>query len=1495
MLKHVGVRGRLLLAFLSISAFAVLAAAAGVYSFLKIGEALGGITRDRVPAAVALLQLAAGSERVVATSPALVAVRSKVEHEAVLARIGNEAERLSELLRELRDSSMQAGALEQLAVLVDGLRRNLETLGGLVSARLELSERKSGSLQKLADTNAAVQRLLGPAAKLLDAKRAQLEQTIAAGDPSLLSGARAVREAREVTRFLPQQRAHAEALAINDGLLRTASASKEADLALLAPPLYQSLQALRQLASDFERPLGPPLRLLVEELAGLIDGPNSILAIQQAEFDRIANAQRLIAENVQLSRALTSSIAGLVEGAKLAIAEADRHAVSVQRFGMGVLAAIVALSLVSSGLIVWLYVDRNLLARLTALSDSMLAIARGDVQAPIPTGGRDEIARMAEALTVFRNTAVEVEEKNLRTVAEARQRLVDAIESISEGFALYDAEDRLILCNRPYREVLYPGLADPIVPGAPFERLIRDAAQRGLIEDAKGRVEQWVAERLARHRQPGEAFVQHRSGDRWMRVSERRTTEGGTVAVFSDITELKRVEKALSDARARLTHLLATSPAVLYSFEATGDNASTFISDNIRDLLGYEPEEYLSAPSFWTDHVHPDDLPGLLLEFPRLFSHGRLGLEYRFRRQDGTYRWMSDELRLILGPDGEPFEVVGSWSDISERKQAELALHRQTAVVELLQAVATAANEAATINEALELCLHQFCAHTGCPVGHARVLAEDGTGDLVPATIWHINCPERYTAFREATERMRFAPGVGLPGRVLASGKPACIDDITRDPDFPRVQAASDAGISAGYAFPVKVGGEVVAVLEFYAGKALKLDEALLNTMAYVGAQLGRVVERTRAEEALRAGLERYDLAMQGSNEALWDWDAASGIIYISPRFKEFLGLPAEISGITPAEWETLVHPDDLGVHRQAMMAHLRGAAQFFQVECRVRRTDGSHIWIQNRGVGLRDASGRVYRMAGSFGDISARKRAELELRQAKEQAEVASRAKSDFLANMSHELRTPLNAIIGYSELLLEEAEELGQHELMPDLEKILGSAKHLLGLINDILDLSKIEAGKMDVFIEEFDVGAMLAGVRATIEPLTAKNDNRLEVRCASNLGVMRSDQVKVRQILFNLLSNAAKFTKAGRITLEARRLAGEGGDRLEFAATDTGIGMTPEQIGRLFQAFSQADASTTRTYGGTGLGLAITRHFCRMLGGDVTVASKPGKGSTFTISLPVAVGQSGEERREPADGHTRATVLVIDDKRATHELLERELGARGYRVVHAPGGVEGLRLASEIRPDAITLDVIMPEMDGWAVLRALKANPALRDIPVILVTILGEREMGYALGAADYLTKPVDAEALARALSRYGEGCDRPEVLVVDDDPTARDVLRRLLVRAGWQAAEAANGREGLSFLERSRPTLVLLDLMMPDMDGFEVLEAMRREEAWRDIPVVVVTAKDPSREELDWLRTHAERVFLKGAYDCEELIEILHGLIVRRVSGAQVQQGRIEAAV
>ena len=515
------------------------------------------------------------------------------------------------------------------------------------------------------------------------------------------------------------------------------------------------------------------------------------------------------------------------------------------------------------------------------------------------------------------------------------------------------------------------------------------------------------------------------------------------------------------------------------------------------------------------------------------------------------------------------------------------------------------------------------------------------------------------------------------------------------------------------------------------------------------------------------------------------------------------------------------------------------------------------------------------------------------EVAAARDEAIRASQAKSDFLASMSHELRTPLNAIIGYSEILLEESDDLVRPGLKPDLEKIRGAGKHLLGLINDILDLSKIEAGKMDLFLESIDVAVLLADVSATVQPLMAKNGNVFDVRYGPDLGMTHSDQTKVRQILLNLLSNAAKFTKQGKVVLAARRSTRGDDDCFEFEVSDTGIGMTTEQMAKLYSAFSQADASTTRNYGGTGLGLAITKHFCLMLGGDVMVRSEPGKGSTFVVTLPAVCPAADETLSlERAEG-TAGTVLVIDDERATHDLLERELGARGYRVVHAAGGREGLRLARDVRPDAITLDIIMPEFDGWAVLRELKADMGLRGIPVVLVTVLGDREMGYALGADDYLTKPIDAEALLGVLGRfYADGGETP-VLVVDDDPLTRDMLRRILSKRGWPVTEASSGSEALSAIGRTRPAVVVLDLMMPGMDGFEVLDTMRREAGWRDIPVVVVTAKDLTAEEVTWLNQHAYRVFQKGAYKRSELVGVIHEMIARG-SRASVSHRPFEGA-
>jgi GAF domain-containing protein/CheY-like chemotaxis protein/anti-sigma regulatory factor (Ser/Thr protein kinase) len=498
-------------------------------------------------------------------------------------------------------------------------------------------------------------------------------------------------------------------------------------------------------------------------------------------------------------------------------------------------------------------------------------------------------------------------------------------------------------------------------------------------------------------------------------------------------------------------------------------------------------------------------------------------------------------------------------------------------------------------------------------------------------------------------------------------------------------------------------------------------------------------------------------------------------------------------------------------------------------------------------------------------------------------QLEAADRHKSEFLANMSHELRTPLNAIIGYSEMLQEDAADLGAEQFTEDLRKINAAGKHLLELINAVLDLSKIEAGKMELYLESFDVAGLVRDIAAVIQPLAAKNANRLDVRCPDDVGAMHADLTKVRQALFNLLSNACKFTEHGEVALAVAREATDGRDRMLFSVSDTGIGMTPEQVARLFEAFSQADAATTRRYGGTGLGLALSRRLCRMMGGDVTVESEPGRGSTFTIRLPAQVAEAVQEPAPAAPiGSVPAgvgTVLVIDDEAAVRDLMQRFLTKEGFRVVTAPGGEEGLRRARELRPDAITLDVMMPGMDGWAVLSALKADADVADIPVVMLTIVDDKNLGYALGAADYLTKPIDRERLVTVLDKYRR--DLP-VLVVDDDVAVRQLLRRMLEPEGYAVVEAENGRAALERLREVSPCCVLLDLMMPEMDGFEFVAEFRRQAAWRAIPIVVITAKDLSRDDRERLNGYVQKILQKGTHGREQLLAEVRELVATSVA-------------
>ena len=493
------------------------------------------------------------------------------------------------------------------------------------------------------------------------------------------------------------------------------------------------------------------------------------------------------------------------------------------------------------------------------------------------------------------------------------------------------------------------------------------------------------------------------------------------------------------------------------------------------------------------------------------------------------------------------------------------------------------------------------------------------------------------------------------------------------------------------------------------------------------------------------------------------------------------------------------------------------------------------------------------------------------------QQLETASAHKSAFLASMSHELCTPLNAIIGYSEMLQEIAQDDGQDAFLPDLARIRDAGRHLLGLINDVLDLSKIEAGKMDLYLEEVDLGALIAEVRSIVEPMAAENGNAVET-VFPLLGTFYTDRTKLKQSLLNLLSNAAKFTRKGRVRLEVALADAE----VCFVVRDTGIGMTGEQQSRLFQAFSQADVSTSRQYGGTGLGLAITRHFCEMLGGRITVESTPGQGSTFTIALPRAGPAKTTALTMPQAAEHAALVMIVDDDPAARDILAAMVSREGYRVLEAADGETALALAREWHPDVVTLDVLMPRMDGWAVMTALKSDPELAATPVIIVTMLDDRGVAVSLGAAEFLTKPVDRARLAVTLRRhvYGDGV----VLVVDDEQDSRRLARRHLEKLGWEVEEARDGAVALDWLaQHPRPAMILLDLLMPGMNGFAFLGEIAKRPDLLDIPIVILTAMPLGVAERELLAGRTREVIAKGA---DDLAEVLRRTLLRLPKSAGV---------
>jgi adenylate cyclase len=856
--------------------------------------------------------------------------------------------------------------------------------------------------------------------------------------------------------------------------------------------------------------------------------------------------------------------------------------------------------------------------------------------------------------------------------------------------------------------------------------------------------------------------------------------------------------------------------------------------------------------------------------------------------------WLTDFGKTLLTSSRQNADAAKSQLDADLRSIASVDANGVAAIERETDALAELARKAADAYSSDDSAAgNAFMAQTP-----PRILAVNGEIERIVDRVEQQALARRDASMREAERAVDLSVSGGLIALAIALSLTAL---IVRSINVPlrRLERSMTAITQGKLDEPIpKAGRDEIGAM----ARAL----AMLRDSLLARDRLER--ERQHAEEEAHRAQTQLSEAIEAISEGFALYDAEDRLVISNRRYREMYS-GQEIPLVPGTQFESLIRaaalagliPSASG-RVEAWLAdrlerHRRPAGAFEQ-----QRANGKWLTISERPT----ADGGV---VGVFTDITELKERERQLGElvdrladARDEAMQATLTKSRFLATMSHELRTPLNAVIGITEMLIEEAEDAGETASLEPLGRISRAGKHLLELINDVLDLSKIEAGKLELHYEDIDVAAFIADVAGAAEPLAAKNSNHLLIERPDTIGTMQCDATRLRQIVLNLISNACKFTEKGTVSLAAWRETVDDAEWLNFRVSDTGIGMTPEQVAKLFQEFTQADSSTTRKYGGTGLGLAITDRLCRMLGGTVTVKSEPGVGTSFAVRLPAvnivpsaanepAVAPHPRERFVAAAAPARTNrVLVIDDDQTVRDLMRRVLSREGFDVVTAADGTEGLALARELRPSVITLDVLMHTLDGWSVLQQIRNDPVLANTPVIMLSILDEKHKGFALGASAYLTKPVDRTRLAATLEPFKAKGTKPHALVVEDDDTTRELMRRLVIGEGWAVSTAANGREALERLRVERPNLILLDLLMPEMDGFEFLAKLRESPDLGNTPVIIVTAADLSDEERRRLQGGVEHVLQKAAYGQDELLAEIRGIIGRyavaaeRVTGA-----------
>jgi PAS domain S-box-containing protein len=835
----------------------------------------------------------------------------------------------------------------------------------------------------------------------------------------------------------------------------------------------------------------------------------------------------------------------------------------------------------------------------------------------------------------------------------------------------------------------------------------------------------------------------------------------------------------------------------------------------------------------WRSVHHPDYVDGVSARFSQAVQAGEPWEDtFPMRGADGQWRWFLSRALPIRDSEGKIARWFGTNTDITEQLQAQADLRESE---ERLQAA----------------------------------LDASATGTFR----WNIQNDSLHLG-----ENLRHLLG------IEGSGSLCCLNDLVavigsdqRDETRERFEQCARSG------HPLKVEWQVTwpdGTRHWLLCKGQRFfDEQ--NRSGYITGACVDVTDRKNWEEAVRASEQHLRDVLDSVTTFVGVMRPDGTLLEVNSTSLNTAGLRAgEVLG--KPVWDTYWFarlPASQQQLREATARARDGQSSRFDLEAQVG--ENSFITVDLSLVPMFDAQGKVIYLIPSGTDVTERKRMTEHLAAAKAEADSANQAKSEFLASMSHELRTPLNAIIGYSEMLQEEAEDLNAVKMIPDLQRVHLAGKHLLALINDVLDLSKIEAGKMEVHPEEFSVSEMLEAVVATARRLIEKNGNRFEVATPPDLGSMRTDLTKLRQILLNLLSNAAKFTEGGLVRLEANRRTTQTGQLLlEFRVSDSGIGIAPEKLKQIFEPFTQAGRAVSQKFGGTGLGLALSRRFAHMMDGGIEVESELGVGSSFTVRIPVFFAPRRENSAETDGGEprTEVQVLVIDDDPNTRDLLARSLAREGYSSAVAANGDEGLRLARELRPHLIILDVLMPDMDGWSVLAALKADAELCSIPVVVVSMVEQQDTAYVLGAADYIVKPLSRDRLRRLVDRFCPS-ELKRLLVVDDDPDMRNLLRQALEKENCQVMEAEDGLAALELVKAQKPDLILLDLEMPRMDGLTFAHELRTHADWRSLPIVVITAKDLGIEERLRLKGRVQRIMEKGRYTRDELMAEIRRFLSR----------------